>query len=91
MAAQQQQPQNRVERVNVNTLMEKVQSKRDVYNFLSMECEAYLPKMDTINTYFLKQITSGKKDVSALLTDLVVYQALGGEDRGGAPDRGPGG
>ena len=44
--------------------MEKMQSKRDVYNFLSMECEAYLPKMDTINTYFLKQITSAKKDVS---------------------------
>ena len=49
MAAQQ-----RVEQVNVRQLMEKMQSKRDVYNFLSQECEAYLPKMDTINMFFLK-------------------------------------
>lgn len=45
-------------------LMEKLQSKKDVYNFLMQECEAYLPKMDTVNMFFLKQITSGKKEVS---------------------------
>lgn len=44
-------------------LMEKVQSKRDVYTFLTQECEAYLPKLDTINIFFLKQITRGTKDV----------------------------
>lgn len=27
------------------------------------ECEAYLPKMDTINVYFLKQIIRGMKEV----------------------------
>ena len=51
---QQNQPQQRLEQVNVNHLIEKMQSKKDVYNFLSMECEAYLPKIDTINTFFLK-------------------------------------
>jgi len=49
--------------------MEKVQSKRDVYNFLSQECEAYLPKMDTVNIFFLKQITRGNKDVSIISTN----------------------
>jgi len=86
MAASHQQPQNRVEQVNVNSLMEKMQSKKDVYNFLTMECEAYLPKMDTINTYFLKQITSAKKDVSLSLSDSVVHQALSCEGRGGSSD-----
>lgn len=60
----QQQPQNRVERVNIHELMEKVSSKKDVHNFLTQECEAYLPKVDTVNIYFLKQITTGSKDVS---------------------------
>ena len=56
--------------------MEKVQSKRDVYNFLAQECEAYLPKMDTINIFFLKQITRGNKDVSILSINLLVCEAV---------------
>lgn len=56
--------------------MEKVQSKRDVYNFLAQECEAYLPKMDTVNIFFLKQITRGKKDVSILNTNILVCKAV---------------
>ena len=55
----QHQQQLRLEQVNVRELMEKVSSKKDVYNFLSQECEAYLPKMDTVNIFFLKQITRG--------------------------------
>ena len=43
-----------IEQVNINELMEKVSSKLDVYNFLTQECEAYLPKMDTVNIFFLK-------------------------------------
>ena len=57
MQAPNQAP--RVEKVNIHQLMEKMSSKRDVYNFLQLECEAYLPKLDSVNTYFLKQITSG--------------------------------
>ena len=34
--------------------MEKMASKRDVYNFLTLECEAYLLKVDTVNIFFLK-------------------------------------
>jgi hypothetical protein len=33
-----------------------MQSKKEVYNFLAMECEAYLPKLDTVNIFFLKEI-----------------------------------
>lgn len=47
------QPQN-FEKVNIHELMKKMSSKRDVYIFLTQECEAYLPKMDTVNTFFLK-------------------------------------
>jgi len=53
----------RLEQVNVNEIMEKIASKRDVYNFLTIECEAYLPKVDTVNIFFLKQITRGAKEV----------------------------
>lgn len=28
-----------------------------------IDCDAYLPKKDTINIYFLKQVTTNAKDV----------------------------
>jgi hypothetical protein len=43
-----------LEKVNIHTLLEKMQSKKEVYNFLSLNGEAYLPKLDTINVFFLK-------------------------------------
>jgi hypothetical protein len=46
--------QLQLKRVNIHELLEKMQSKKEVYNFLSMNGEAYLPKPDTINVYFLK-------------------------------------
>jgi hypothetical protein len=52
-----------LQRVNVHEMMEKFQSKKEVYNFLMQECEAYLPKVDTINVFFLKQIVRGMKEV----------------------------
>ncbi|MFN9906977.1 MAG: hypothetical protein ACK56F_12800, partial [bacterium] len=51
-------------RVNINEMMENVSSKRDIYLFLNQECEAYLPKMDTINIFSLKQVMRGTKEVS---------------------------
>ena len=57
--------------------MEKMSSKRDVYNFLTEECEAYLPKLDTVNIYFLKQITRGDKEVSYAPPDPIVHKATG--------------
>lgn len=46
-------------KVNVHEIMEKVQSKKEVYNFLSQECGVYLPKSDCINIFFLKAIMRG--------------------------------
>ena len=69
--------------------MEKVQSKKDVYNFLMQECEAYLPKMDTVNIFFLKQITRGQKEVGTLMVTHIVHQAAGSEGGRRAAVRGP--
>jgi hypothetical protein len=54
-----QQNVNQLQAVNIHELMEKFQSKKEIYNFLTQECEAYLPKLDTINVYYLKQIVRG--------------------------------
>ena len=79
----------RLAQVNVNEVMEKMASKRDVYNFLTLECEAYLPKVDTVNIFFLKQITRGIKDVSPLPHHPLVREALRREGGSSASDRGP--
>ena len=39
----------------------KYKSKREVYNFLTIECHAYLPPYDTLTIYFLKDLISGAK------------------------------
>ena len=49
--------------VNVNQLSAKMKSKKELYNFLLQDCQAYLPPMDATNVYFLKQIMRGAKEV----------------------------
>lgn len=87
MQASQAAP--RLEKVNINEMMEKISSKRDVYNFLTQECEAYLPKLDTVNIFFLKQITRGAKEVSTTHLNSSVCEAVSGEGISRALDRGP--
>ena len=41
-----------------------MKSKKELYNFLLQDCQAYLPPMDSTNVYFLKQIMRGAKEVS---------------------------
>lgn len=48
--------QPKLERINIHELQEKASSKKEIYNFLTLECEAYLPKMEQVNIFFLKQI-----------------------------------
>ncbi len=43
-----------LQQVNVNQLSAKMKSKRELYNFLLQDCQAYLPPMDAVNVYFLK-------------------------------------
>ena len=56
--------------------MIKASSKKEIYNFLALECEAYLPKVDTINVHFLKQVVRAQKDVRIVSIHAIVYQAV---------------
>ena len=38
----------------------RFQSKREIYNFLQLDVQAYLPDYDTITTYFMRDMISGK-------------------------------
>jgi hypothetical protein len=57
------QPQQ-LQQINVLDLMNKFRSKREIYNFIAMDGQVYLPRYDSTNIYFLKQIMQGKKQVS---------------------------
>ena len=46
---------------NVQSFQAKYQSKRECYNFLTVQVEIYLPAYETVTIYFLKDIISGKK------------------------------
>ena len=39
----------------------KAKSKREVYTLLVVDCKAYLPNIDTLTIYFLKDLISGEK------------------------------
>jgi hypothetical protein len=41
-------------KVNIHQMMEKFQTKTELYNFLVGDCKAYLPKQKATNVYFLK-------------------------------------
>ena len=52
--AQNMMQQNNLSRVSINELSAKMKSKKELYNFLLQDCEAYLPPMHSTNVYFLK-------------------------------------
>ena len=45
----------------------KYKSKREVYNFLTVDCHAYLPPYDNLTIYFLKDLVSGAKKSKFLM------------------------
>ena len=55
----------------MNQLAEKCRSKKELYTFLMQDGKAFLPKIDSTNVYFLRQVISGKKDVRTFLTKYV--------------------
>jgi hypothetical protein len=57
---------NNLKKVNIHQLTEKFKSKNELYNFLTLDCKAYLPKLRSTNVYFYKQIIKGEKKVSAI-------------------------
>lgn len=49
--------------VNVNSISQRIGSKKELYEFLNQECGIYLPKIASTNIYFLKQLLQDKKKV----------------------------
>ena len=67
-------------KTNVSQLQERFKSKSELYKFLSQDCGLYLPKCNCTNVYFLKDIMTGKKEVSCCthmsLTPVVCCQEV---------------
>ena len=62
MDNQNRQQQSRVnQQITATSFAAKYKSKREVYNFLTIDVKAYLPSYDTISIYFLKDLVSGQK------------------------------
>jgi hypothetical protein len=59
-------------KVNVNELSSKMKSKKELYNFLLQDCQAYLPPLHSTNVYFLKQIMKGEKEVIPYIHHLTI-------------------
>ena len=60
-------------RVNVNELSSKMKSKKELYNFLLQDCQAYLPPLHSTNVYFLKQVMKGEKEVIIDRQQLIIH------------------
>ena len=39
----------------------KFKSKREIYTFLTVKCQAYLPRVEHITMYYLRDLFSGDK------------------------------
>ena len=47
------------QQVTATAFAAKYKSKREIFNFLTIDVKAYLPSYDTISIYFLKDLVSG--------------------------------
>ena len=47
----------------------KFKSKREVYTFLTIDAEAYLPNHESVTIYYLKELISGKKKCKCLFSN----------------------
>jgi hypothetical protein len=56
---------NSTSHVNVLDLQRRFRSKKELYDFLVHDCKAFLPKIEAVTIFFMKQITKADKDVSA--------------------------
>ena len=48
-------------RLTTSEFSAKFRSKNEVYAFLSIDVEAYVPSKDCVTIYFLKDLVNGKK------------------------------
>ena len=52
--------------VSIDAVKNKCQTKKEIYDFLTVEVGAYLPPLSSISTFYLKEIMEGKKKVNIL-------------------------
>ena len=55
------------QQVTAMSFASKYKSKREVYNFLTVDCHAYLPPYDNLTIYFLKDLVSDDKKSKFLI------------------------
>ena len=60
--------------VNVSTFAAKYRSKREVYTFLTIDGDAYLPPFENVTVYFLKDVVSGQKKCKCIVADQAVVK-----------------
>ena len=53
----------------MHELIERFRSKKELYDFLSQDCQAYLPKIENTNFFFYKQVARGQKEVLYIQDD----------------------
>ena len=57
----QESTQKKMVLIPAAELRGKANSKKEIFNLLCVECDAYLPSYETLTIYFLKDLISGKK------------------------------
>lgn len=55
-------------RVTAAMFAAKYRSKKEVFQFLTVDAKAYLCPFDTVTIYFLKDLASGKKKCKLLVS-----------------------
>ena len=61
---------------NIASVKEKFTNKREIYNFLTVDCGAYLPPFKDINTFYLKDLITGKKKVTRGHNNSWIYSSF---------------
>ena len=47
--------------INTKEFGSKYQTKREIYLFFTLNCQAYLPRYENVTIYFLRDLVSGAK------------------------------
>ena len=63
---ERQQQEYNGQRISAQAFAAKYKSKKEVYNFLTVDGKVYLPPYENISIYHMKDIVSGAKKVSKL-------------------------
>ena len=54
-------------KVTTSEFSAKFRSKNEVYTFLAVDADAYLPPTECVTIYFLKELVSGKKKCKSII------------------------